>query len=106
MISWSAFGFIAEKILFKVRLLSFRSLFEQDLQWHQSQSRTPAVLLSFITKDGNALGGVTGSVMGTIFSIAVNLLVAIILSHIIAWKIALVCLVTVPLLLGASMYVL
>lgn len=102
MISWSAFGFTAEKILFKVRVLSFRSLFEQDLQWHQSKSRSPAFLLSFITKDGNAIGDVTGSVIGTIFSILVNLLVAIVLTHIIAWKIALVCLVTVPILLGAS----
>jgi len=102
MISWSAFGFAAEKILYKVRVLSFRSLFEQDLQWHQSESRNPAMLLSFITKDGNALGGLTGSVMGTVFSIVVNLLVAVILSHVIAWKIALVCLVTVPILLGAG----
>jgi len=46
------------------------------------------MLLSYITKDRNALGGLTGSVMGTIFSIAVNLAVAIILSQAIEWKIA------------------
>jgi ATP-binding cassette subfamily B (MDR/TAP) protein 1 len=102
VISWSAFGYFAEQILLKVRVLSFRSLFEQDLQWHQSENRNPAMLLAFITKDGNALGGLTGSTMGTLFSIMVNMLVAIILAHIIAWKIALVCLVTVPILLGAG----
>ncbi|KAL3419506.1 Leptomycin B resistance protein pmd1-like protein 4 [Phlyctema vagabunda] len=101
-ISWSAFGVAAEKILYKVRVLSFRSLFEQDLQWHQSEGRNPALLLSYITKDGNALGGLTGSIIGTIFSIAVNLIVAIVMAHIIAWKIAIVCLVTVPILLGAG----
>lgn len=103
LVSWSAFGWLSEKMLYVVRLLSFRSLFEQSLQWHQSENRTPAKLLLYITKDGNALAGLSGSVLGTIFSISVNLIVAIVLTHIIAWKIALVCLALVPLLLGAGL---
>ncbi|OJD11675.1 hypothetical protein AJ78_07600 [Emergomyces pasteurianus Ep9510] len=100
--SWSAFGWIAEKITYKVRVLSFRALMEQDLQWHQSDGRSPTVLLSVITQDGNALSGLTGSVVGTIIAILVNLVAAIALSHAIAWKIALVCLAVVPLMLGAG----
>lgn len=103
LISWSGFGWVSEKIVYAVRVLSFRSLFEQDLQWHQSEGRTPALLLSYITRDGNALAGLSGSVIGTLFSITVNLVGAIILTHIIAWKIALVCLALVPLLLGAGL---
>ncbi|KAG4031425.1 hypothetical protein MFRU_009g01990 [Monilinia fructicola] len=103
LVSWAGFGWVSEKIVFTVRVLSFRSLFEQDLQWHQSEGRTPAVLLSYITRDGNALAGLSGSVIGTLFSITVNLIAAIILTHIIAWKIALVCLALVPLLLGAGL---
>lgn len=72
LISWSAFGWVAEKMIYNVRVLSFRALFEQDLQWHQSLKRNPAMLLSFITRDGNALSNLTGSVMGTTFSILVN----------------------------------
>ncbi|KIW88516.1 uncharacterized protein Z519_11085 [Cladophialophora bantiana CBS 173.52] len=101
--SWSGFGWVAEKTVYTVRVLSFRSLFGQDLQWHQSEGRTPALLLSYITRDGNALGGLSGSVIGTLFSITVNLIAAIVLTHIIAWKIALVCLSLVPLLLGAGL---
>ncbi|TGO57095.1 hypothetical protein BOTNAR_0208g00070 [Botryotinia narcissicola] len=103
LVSWAGFGWISEKIVFNVRVLSFRSLFEQDLQWHQSEGRTPAVLLSYITRDGNALAGLSGSVIGTLFSITINLIAAIVLTHIIAWKIALVCLALVPLLLGAGL---
>lgn len=103
VISWSGFGWVSEKIVYSVRVLSFRSLFEQDLQWHQSKGRTPALLLSYITRDGNALAGLSGSVIGTLFSITVNLFAAIILTHIIAWKVALVCLSLVPLLLGAGL---
>lgn len=103
VVSWSGFGWVSEKMVYSVRVLSFRSLFEQDLQWHQSQSRTPALLLSYITHDGDALSGLSGSVIGTMLSITVNLVAAIILTHIIAWRIALVCLSLVPLLLGAGL---
>ncbi|KAK4867669.1 hypothetical protein LT330_001179 [Penicillium expansum] len=103
IVSWGGFGLVSEKIVYKVRVLSFRSLFEQDLQWHQSNGRSPALLLSYITRDGNALAGMSGSVIGTLFSITVNLIAAIILTHIIAWRIALVCLALVPLLLGAGL---
>ncbi|KAI0099626.1 P-loop containing nucleoside triphosphate hydrolase protein [Nemania sp. FL0031] len=100
--SWSMFGFVAEKVLYVIRVLSFRTLFEQDLQWHQSESRTPSSLLSFITSDTAAIGSLTGSIIGTMFSILVNFIGAIILSHIVAWKIAVVCLSVVPLMLGSG----
>ncbi|KAL4870097.1 hypothetical protein BDV12DRAFT_166586 [Aspergillus spectabilis] len=101
--SWTGFGWVSEKVVYTVRVLSFRSLLEQDLQWHQSKGRSPPLLLSYITRDGNALAGLSGSVIGTLFSITVNLIAAIILTHIIAWRIALVCLALVPLLLGAGL---
>jgi ABC-type multidrug transport system fused ATPase/permease subunit len=103
LVSWSGFGWVSEKMVYTVRVLSFRSLFEQDLEWHQSKGRTPALLLSYITSDGNALAGLSGSVIGSLLSITINLIAAIILTHIIAWRIALVCLSLVPLLLGAGL---
>ena len=103
LVSWSGFGWTSERLVYTVRVLSFRSLFEQDLEWHQSEGRTPSMLLSYITRDGKALAGLSGSVLGTLFSITVNLFAAIILTHIVAWKIALVCLSLVPLLLGCGL---
>ncbi|KAL7921571.1 hypothetical protein ACQKWADRAFT_321380 [Trichoderma austrokoningii] len=100
--SWFGFGYIAEKLLYNIRVLTFRSLYEQELDWHQSEGRSPASLLSIVTADAAAVGGFSGSIMGTMFSIVVNFFIAIILSHIIAWKIAIVCLVTVPILLGSG----
>ncbi|KAI0902060.1 putative ABC multidrug transporter [Annulohypoxylon nitens] len=101
-VSWSAFGWVAQKVLYTIRILSFRSLFEQDLQWHQSENRTPSILLAYITSDSAAVEGLTGSIIGSMFSICVNFLVAVILTLIIAWKIAIVCLATVPLMLGSG----
>jgi len=102
-VSWTGFGWVTERLVYAVRVLSFRALFEQDMQWHQSRGRTPAVLLSYLTRDGDALAGLSGSVVGTLFSITVNLVAAVVLTHIIAWRIALVCLALVPLLLGAGL---
>lgn len=101
-LAWSCFGLIAERLLYALRVLSFRSLLGQGVQWHQSEGRTASSLLTIITKDSAAIGGFSGSTIGTVFSIVVNFLAAIILSHIINWKIAIVCLVTVPILLGAG----
>lgn len=88
--SWSTFGRVSEKMLYAVRVLSFRSLFEQDEQWHESEGRNPSNLLSIITTDGNLLGGLSGSIIGVAFSIVANLIVAIIVTNILAWRIALV----------------
>lgn len=101
-LSWSGFGYVAEKLLYLIRVLSFRSLYEQGLEWHQSGGRTATSLLSVITTDAAAVGAFSGSIMGTMFSISINFVIAVVLSHILNWKIALVCLVTMPVLLGSG----
>ncbi|OTA56582.1 leptomycin B resistance protein pmd1 [Hypoxylon sp. EC38] len=100
--SWSSFGRLSENLVYRVRVLCFRTLMEQSVEWHGSSKRSPTSLLSVITKDSASLAAFSGSIIATIFSISVNFLVAIIVSHIFAWKIALVCLAMVPILLGAG----
>ncbi|KAI4120369.1 MAG: hypothetical protein LQ338_007068 [Usnochroma carphineum] len=97
-----AFGKVAEKVVSKIRILTFRSLIRQDLRWHTSNGRTPALLLSYFTTDTNALAGLSGVVTGTILTILVNLVASILMTHIIAWKIAIVLLATLPVLLGSG----
>jgi ABC-type multidrug transport system fused ATPase/permease subunit len=100
--SWAVFGLISERLIYTVRNLSLQALLQQPLQWHESEGRSPSMLLEYITKDGNSLAGFSGSIIGTLFSVLVNFAAAIVLSHIVAWRIAIVCLVIVPLLLGAG----
>ncbi|ETN36198.1 uncharacterized protein HMPREF1541_08475 [Cyphellophora europaea CBS 101466] len=102
IISWSGFGLASERFLRNIRLRAFKSLLNQDQGWHESFNRTPKSLLSLITADCNAIGGLTGSTIGTILSILVNMVAAIILTHLVAWKIALVCLAVVPLIMGTG----
>lgn len=95
----SFFGIVAERVLLRTRILTFRSLLHQDVTWHESDARTPNTLLSYLTTDAQALSGMTGTILGVSFSIVVSMGAGIIMSHIIAWKIAIVLLSTVPLLL-------
>ncbi|KAI1031273.1 hypothetical protein LB504_000902 [Fusarium proliferatum] len=101
-LAWLGFGIVAERLLYNLRVLSFRSLLEQGIHWHQSEGRTPTSLLGIITKDSMSVGAFSGSTFGTVFAILINVLIAVIISHIFAWKIALVCLVTLPILLGSG----
>ena len=101
-ITWWTFGIIAEKMLYSLRVLSLGSLLEQTVNWHSSEGRTPTSLLSIITKDSMAVSNFSGSTFGTIFAILVNVILAIIVSHIFAWKLALVCMATLPILLGTG----
>ncbi|KAF2012864.1 P-loop containing nucleoside triphosphate hydrolase protein [Aaosphaeria arxii CBS 175.79] len=101
-LAWLGFGIIAERMLYNLRVLSFRSLLEQEIHWHQSEGRTPTGLLSIITKDTVAVGAFSGSTFGTVFAILLNIIFAIVVSHVFAWKIAIVCLVTVPILLATG----
>ncbi|KAL8659740.1 MAG: hypothetical protein Q9202_006975 [Teloschistes flavicans] len=101
-IGGTAFGWAAENIVYKIRILTFRSLIQQNLRWHTSADRTPALLLSYFTTDTEVLAGLSGVVVGTILTILMNLVTSILMTHIIAWKIAIVLLATLPILLGSG----
>lgn len=103
VVSWVGFGWVSEDAIYAIRTSLFRSLFEQDVQWHQSKGRTPSSLLALITNDGNQIAGLSGSIIGTILSICINLVAAVIMTLIIAWRISLVCLAIVPILLGVGL---
>lgn len=62
--SWAVFGLISERLIYKVRNVSLHVLLQQPLQWHESEGRSPSILLEYITKDGNSLAGFSGSIIG------------------------------------------
>lgn len=96
--STASFGWVSEKLLFKIRVLSLRSLLGRSLHWHDSEGRTPGTLVAYISADAVAMSGMTGTILGTTLSVIVGLISGIILAHILAWKIALVLLACVPVL--------
>lgn len=102
MVSAASFGWVSERLLYKTRVLSLRSLLNKSLHWHESEGRTPGTLVSYLSADAISMAGMTGSVLGVTFSVFVNLFAGIILAHIVAWKIAVVLLACVPVLLASG----
>lgn len=101
--AWWGFGIVAERLLYHLRVLALRALLDKDiLTFHQAPGQSPSGLLSIITADAAAVGAFSGSTFGTVLGVLVNIVVAVVLSLCFAWKIALVCMVTVPVLLGSG----
>lgn len=98
VVSAASFGWVSEKLLFKTRVLSLRSLLDRSLHWHDSEGRTPGTLVAYISADAIAMSGMTGTILGTTFSVIIGLISGIILAHVIAWKIALVLLACMPII--------
>lgn len=102
VIGGSAFGWAADKILYRIRVLSLRSLLGQTVQWHSMEGRTPGTLITLITSDATALSNITGTTIGLLLAAAVNLVAGLVVSFIMAWKITIVLLPTIPVLLASG----
>ncbi|THW37049.1 ABC multidrug transporter SidT [Aureobasidium pullulans] len=98
----SCFGRVSESVLERIRIASYNTLLAQNVEWHHSDGRTPATLLSYITTDTNAIAGLTGTIVGTAMSIIISMTAGVVLSHIVEWRIAIVLLGCIPILLGAG----
>lgn len=98
-----AFGWAADKILYRIRVLSLRSLLGQTVEWHHAEDRTPGTLVTYITGDASALSGITGTTIGLLLATAVNLVAGLVMSLAIAWRITVVLLPTIPVLLVSGM---
>lgn len=98
VVSTASFGWVSERLLFKTRVLSLRSLLHRSLHWHESEGRTPGTLVAYISADAIAMSGMTGTVLGIAFSVIVSLISGIVLAHVVAWKISLVLMACVPVL--------
>jgi ABC-type multidrug transport system fused ATPase/permease subunit len=95
-------GRAAEHVLYRARTLALRALLRRDLAWHESAGRTPSSLLSYVAADASALSGLSGTVAGTVATIVVSTIAGVAIAHAVAWRIAAVLLVAVPVLLGAG----
>lgn len=98
-VSGAALGYVAESLLLRIRKRIVEVLAAQRLQWYETRHVTPSTLIANYVADTSNLGGLTGTVLGTIASILVNLVAGVVLAHIVAWRIAVVILATVPILL-------
>lgn len=102
VIGGCAYGWAADQILYRLRIASLRSLLNQSMTWHSAEGRTPGMLIAYITGDASAISGLTGTTIGLLLATGVNLFAGVIISFVVAWKISIVLVPTIPILLFAG----
>ncbi|KAJ5521206.1 hypothetical protein N7527_005321 [Penicillium freii] len=102
IIGGCAYGWAADQTLYRIRMNSLRSLLSQTMTWHSAEGRSPGVLIAYITGDASAISGLSGTTIGLLLATAVNLFAGVIIAFIVAWKITIVLVPTIPILLVAG----
>ncbi|QSZ35150.1 hypothetical protein DSL72_008017 [Monilinia vaccinii-corymbosi] len=97
-----AFAFCSERLIHRVRDRAFRTILRQDIAYFDMEEHTSGALTSFLSTETTHVSGLSGVTLGTLLSVITTLIAACVLSLAIAWKLALVCIATIPVLLGCG----
>ncbi|TAQ87981.1 hypothetical protein B7494_g3666 [Chlorociboria aeruginascens] len=99
-----AFAYCSERLVHRVRDRAFRTLLRQDITFFDKDENTSGALTSFLSTETTHVAGLSGVTLGTLLTVITTLITAIALSTAIAWKLALICTATIPILLGCGFF--
>ncbi|KAK0265060.1 hypothetical protein B0A54_09150 [Friedmanniomyces endolithicus] len=99
-----AFAYCSERLVHRTRDMSFRTMLRQDIQFFDREENTAGALTSFLSTETTHLAGMSGVTLGTILQVVTTLAVCCIISLAVGWKLALVCIATVPVVLGCGFF--
>lgn len=96
------FAFCSERLVHRVRDRAFRTMLRQDVEFFDREENTAGALTSFLSTEATHMAGLTGATLGTILMSISTLVTCFAVSLAIGWKLALVCIATVPVLLACG----
>ena len=99
-----AFAYCSERLVHRTRDQSFRTMLRQDIQFFDREENTAGALTSFLSTETTHLAGMSGVTLGTILQVICTLVICFVISLAIGWKLALVCIATVPIVLGCGFF--
>ena len=99
-----AFAFCSEKLIHRVRDRAFRTMLRQDIAFFDKEENTAGALTTFLSTETTHVAGLSGVTLGTILTVLTTLIAACVLSIAIAWRLALVCISTIPILLACGFF--
>jgi ATP-binding cassette, subfamily B (MDR/TAP), member 1 len=97
-----AFGYCSERLVHRTRDRAFRTMLRQDIAFFDQEENNAGALTSFLSTETQHLAGLSGSTLGTILMVSTTLVAACTVSLAIGWKLALVCISTIPVLLACG----
>lgn len=95
----SCFAYASEKLGRRSREQLFRSLLRQELSFFDHNQNSTGSLTNLLSSEVTNMTGLSGAVLGSIFTMLSTLIGGIVLSNVLAWKLALVCCATIPIIL-------
>ncbi|KAG6194320.1 hypothetical protein E4U10_003061 [Claviceps purpurea] len=99
-----AFALCSEKLIRRVRDRAFRAILRQDVAFFDKDENTAGALTSFLSTETTHVAGLSGVTLGTLLMMMVTLISASVLGLAIGWKLSLVCIATMPVLLGCGFF--
>ncbi|KAL2787893.1 P-loop containing nucleoside triphosphate hydrolase protein, partial [Aspergillus keveii] len=99
-----AFAICSEKLVFRARSRLFRSIMHKDISFFDLDSNKTGALTSLLGVEAKNLAGISGTTLGTILMSFTTLIASMTIALAIGWKVALVCMATIPVLLGCGFY--
>jgi ATP-binding cassette, subfamily B (MDR/TAP), member 1 len=99
-----SFAFCSERLIHRARDRAFRTMLRQDISFFDKEENTTGALTAFLSTEATHLGSISGATLGTILTCTTTLVGACAISLAIGWKLALVCISTIPVLLGCGFF--
>ncbi|KAJ8102487.1 P-loop containing nucleoside triphosphate hydrolase protein [Lipomyces tetrasporus] len=91
-------SYVGQKLVRRIRFESFRQMLRQDIAFFDREENTTGSLTSTLSKDAQAVEGLSGATLGQILNSLITIVAGTILSIAVAWKLALVCFACMPIL--------
>jgi ATP-binding cassette subfamily B (MDR/TAP) protein 1 len=97
-----AFAYCSERLVHRARDSAFRYMLRQDVEFFDREENSAGSLTSFLSTETTHLAGMSGTTLGTILQVLTTLIGGFMISLGIGWKLALVCIATVPVIVGCG----
>ncbi|KAF4983113.1 hypothetical protein FZEAL_1407 [Fusarium zealandicum] len=98
------FAKCSERLVHRVRDRAFRTILRQDVSFFDRDENTAGALTSFLSTETTHVAGLSGVTLGTLLMVSTTLISAMVMSLAVGWKLSLVCISTIPVLLGCGFF--
>jgi ATP-binding cassette, subfamily B (MDR/TAP), member 1 len=99
-----SFAFCSERLIHRARDRAFRNMLRQDISFFDKEENSTGALTAFLSTETTHLAAISGATLGTILTCVTTLVGACAVALAIGWKLALVCISTLPVLLGCGFF--
>ena len=99
-----AFAWCSELLIHRARDRAFRSMLRQDIAFFDEEENSTGALTSFLSTETTHLASLSGATLGTLISCSTTLILSVVIALAIGWKLALVCMCSLPIILGTGFF--